>query len=91
MAKEMRIIDMHLEYGVHPARSTALGTSVRFGPTSSSEYDSGDPVQSVEAQAEAIGNLIVRFCGKAIDPMLQDRFFVELDLHLKTFRGGSHR
>lgn len=89
MAGEMKIIEMHLEYGVRPARLTALGTGTKFGPTSSSEFDSSVPMDSVKAQAQALGDLILEFSNSAVEPVLRPQFLVELELHIRSARTGS--
>ena len=60
MAGEKKIIEMQLEYGVHPATSDSSGTATKLGPIRSGEYDSSVPLELGKAQAEALGNLANR-------------------------------
>jgi hypothetical protein len=90
MAGEKKIIEMHLEYGVHHATSDSSGTGTKLGPIRSAEYDSSVPLELVKAQAEALGNLAIDLSNNAVPSTLKDQFFVELASHFRLARARSH-
>lgn len=89
MAREKKVIEMRLEYGVRPAKSDRSGRGTKLGPIRSAQYDSSIPLELLKAHAEALAHLTVELSNRAVPDALKNHFFVELANHLRLARACS--